>query len=137
MIGGTPRTTQSRLFYKFNNILSFYVIAVTGAVLTVAHPLKPTELSLDRPGSLNISSLAIVQPYCTGAQTWGNPRYNPNQCRASLSELYLQTVHHFGTTDFEFVAPGAHPTHEPLTRQPTPQKWNLGEVTNLRTKLSC
>ena len=64
---------------------------------------------------------------CTDAPEWTSHAWNPADCQVALLRLALSESDRHGDTDFEFVAPGAHPTKN-LPRMSTPRRYTSGEL---------
>lgn len=127
MTGLISRTSSTRLLSAaYLLLLSSGLVIVTGAILPSRPLRKPAELSLNGLQSPNVSSLGNSSPKCTRSPRWIEPPYRNERCFEALNTLYEDYAHRFGTTEFEFIAPGAIPTHEPLVPVTTPKKWNTG-----------
>ena len=106
-------------------LLSFPVIVI-GAVLDSRSHLGSAELSLNGLHNHNVSGLADRSPKCTTSKRWIEPPYKNERCVEALNTLYQDYVRRLGTTEFEFIAPGAIPTHGPLALVTTPKRWSTG-----------
>ena len=123
-------TSRLKTFYATRALfLLCQAVLVTGAALSYPRSSGLTEFSLDHPDSVNASSLAMDQSYCTGSWSWMRPICTPGQCTETLSKMYIEKVQRLGKIDFEFIAPGVTPVHGPLMPQTTPKRWNIGVFT--------
>ena len=62
---------------------------------------------------------------CTASIEWVGDQFNVEQCRAAVQRLYNVEVTKHGSTDFEFLLPGAIPyTSNPVMH--TPRRYKVG-----------
>ena len=73
---------------------------------------------------------------CTTDLDWYGDNYNQEDCMAAVQRLWNVAAANYGTTQFEFLAPGARNTTTKPTVQ-TPQRYSSGQYSITSFISSC
>ena len=95
-------------------------------------PPAPSFISTNQsnaPGNIVpfTTSLGDSAYHCTSAPAWSVPGWVPADCQVALLRMSLSDADRHGDHDFEFTAPGAHPT-SPLPEMSTPRRYTSGKL---------
>ena len=104
-------------------LVSFTAVFIGFAVGANIRPILPFASSCPRKvGGLQ----AEPQLECTASVDWVGDGFNDEDCRAAVQRLYNVEVTEHGTSDFEFLSPGAvRRSSNPPMR--TPRRYRVGQ----------
>ena len=99
-------------------VIELLMVTLNLARITIANPLNQT---------IN-HNLTTGHPHCTDSRYWTGPDFDHHDCDEALTEFLDTRVAEYEDTVFEFLAPGAIPSHE-INRVKTPLKIPIGTCT--------
>lgn len=102
------------------------IVSIAAGSIYLAFGANILTLPVTSSCSETIAGLSSEPHFaCTASTDWVGDQFNIEQCRAAVQRLYNVEVTKHGSTDFEFLLPGAIPyTSDPVML--TPRRYRVG-----------